>query len=211
MQTTAVERKKRRKRNEGSELRAPALLCARTNAMGRQSCPHPRLRHARARSQRGGAELAAASFRAIRRPSRRLQENAKKTFQPFRASLFPIRSLSSLFLTPKRPHRRRTTPLKQQGQRWRGKWCFLRGSMLLYSLCRASRSGHPEQLLAPSKNGLSLLPSFSLSAHPRERVQLGTVACACAILSNKPFARGGARGGELKKRGGERRTIRGEG
>ena len=40
--------------------------------------------------------------------------------------------------------------------------------MLLYSLCRASRSGHPEQLLAPSKNGLSLLPS-SLSPPIRER------------------------------------------
>ena len=40
--------------------------------------------------------------------------------------------------------------------------------MLLYSLCRASRSGHPEQLLAPSKNGLSLLPS-SLTSPIREK------------------------------------------
>jgi len=148
-------------------LRAPPLLWARTNAMGPQSCPCTRPRHARARSRRGGAELAAASFRAIRRPSRRLQEIAKP-FQPFRASLFPIGSLSSLFLTPKRPHRRRTTPLELQRQRWRGKWCFYWGSMLLYSLCRASRSGHPEQLLAPSKNGLSLLPS-TLSSPIRER------------------------------------------
>ena len=107
----------------------------------------------------------------------------KQSFDPFAASknfakpfhsspffaprLFPLRSLSSLSLAPKRQHRRHTTPLEQQGQRWRGEWCVFPGADAAIILCRAPRSGRPEQKLncsLPSKDVICL--SFSVARAP---------------------------------------------